>query len=148
MITRVLTQTSHSPPGPRGVQDLRYHANESLVLWTPGTPVSLAHHLSFTYRLSLANGSEVRRGRVSRPGLPLPGLLQGQAYTLEVLEECQGAWSSSPAAWSSSSAAWSSSSPAWSSSPAVVLFQGASVPMRPWALGRGLHGTATPSTLG
>ncbi|XP_056445099.1 uncharacterized protein LOC130381489 isoform X2 [Gadus chalcogrammus] len=150
--------------GPRGVQDLRYRANESLVLWTPGTPVSPPRHLAFAYRLALANGSEVRRGRVSRPGLPLPGLLPGQAYSLEVLEECQGAWSSSPAAWSSSpaaawssspaaawssspAAAWSSSpaaawssSPAaaWSSSPAVVLFQGASVPMRPRGLALGL----------
>ena len=112
---------------------MRYRANESLVLWTPGSPVSPPHRLAFKYRLSLANGSEVQRGSVLRPVLPLPGLQPGQAYTLEVLEECQGTWSSSPTAWSSS--------------PAVVFFQGASVPMRPQALGRGPRGTAAPSSL-
>ncbi|CAL8324268.1 unnamed protein product [Lota lota] len=113
-------QTIATNTGPRGVQDLRYRANESLVLWTPGTPQSPPQRVAFTYRLALANGTLVRSGRLTRPSLRLPGLEDGRPYVLDVLEECEGAWSSHPS---------------------VVCFHGTSIPMRPRILARegGLH---------
>ncbi|KAK0134805.1 hypothetical protein N1851_029571 [Merluccius polli] len=115
--------------GPRGVQDLRYRSNDSMVLWTPGTP----QHVVFTYRLALANGSAVRTGRLTRPSLHLPGLETGQPYVLDLLEECEGARTSDPR-----------TSDPRTSDPSVVCFQGAHVPMRPrGALEAGRPGTST-----
>jgi len=119
------------------VQDLRYRSNDSLVLWTPGTPQQVA----FTYRLSLASGEALRSGRLTRPALHLPGLAEGGSYVLELLEECD------PGSQSPEPTGSQSPDPAgpWSPDPAVLRFQVASIPMRPRgpALEGGLHGTPT-----
>ncbi|CAL8242604.1 unnamed protein product [Merluccius merluccius] len=147
------TKTIAVSTGPRGVRDLRYRANDSMVLWTPGTP----QHVVFSYRLARANGSEVRTGRLTRTGLHLPGLETGQPYVLDLLEECdEGAGTSDPGTSDPRTSDPRTSDPGTSdpgtsdpgtwdprtSDPRTVCFQGAHVPMRP----RGAPEAGRPGT--
>ncbi|XP_049617620.1 uncharacterized protein [Syngnathus scovelli] len=77
--------------GPRGVLELRYHTNDSVALWIPGTP-SLA--LSFLYKLSLENGSTLATANLTRTELRLTGLEAGKTYVLDLWEQCDGRWMS------------------------------------------------------
>ncbi|XP_061662672.1 uncharacterized protein LOC133493380 isoform X2 [Syngnathoides biaculeatus] len=77
--------------GPHGVLELRYRTNDSLALWIPGTPSSA---LSFSYELSLENGSAFQAANLTETELRLPGLEAGMTYVLELWERCEGRWDS------------------------------------------------------
>ncbi|XP_061618426.1 uncharacterized protein LOC133472092 isoform X2 [Phyllopteryx taeniolatus] len=77
--------------GPHGVLELRYRTNDSLALWIPGTPSSA---LSFSYELSLENGSAFQTANLTETELRLPGLEAGKTYVLELWERCEGRWDS------------------------------------------------------
>ncbi|XP_068163619.1 uncharacterized protein [Antennarius striatus] len=90
VIMSVKTITAHT--GPHGVSELRYRSNDSTALWLP----SNTHHpaMAFLYELSLENGRQFQRSRVTDPELYLPGLEDGKTYVLDVWEECGGQWTS------------------------------------------------------
>ncbi|XP_051912052.1 uncharacterized protein LOC127594123 [Hippocampus zosterae] len=89
----VLMSTATLPvhTGPRGVLELRYRTNDSVALWIPGTPSSA---LSFSYELSLENGSPLQMDTLTESELRLPGLAAGKTYVLELWEQCDGRWES------------------------------------------------------
>lgn len=76
----------HVNPGPHGVSELTYHANDSTAVWTPTSPQQQA--VGFIYELSLKNGTTIDSSRVSVTKLRLPGLEEGKTYVLNVWEEC------------------------------------------------------------
>ncbi|XP_015830610.3 uncharacterized protein [Nothobranchius furzeri] len=87
------TITAHT--GPRGVSDLHYRSSDSTAMWTPSDPNQPA--VAYIYKLSLQNGTTIESSRVSKTELPLPQLEPGKPYVLDVWEECDGQWESTPA---------------------------------------------------
>ncbi|XP_062339393.1 uncharacterized protein LOC134037857 isoform X2 [Osmerus eperlanus] len=100
--------------GTRGVSDLKYHSENSTALWT----ADAGGEAVFQYQLSYTNSSIIQKGSLTETMLPLPGLIEGARYVLDVWEECNGEMSANQA---------------------LLVFNGINVPLRPLDLDFGLE---------
>ena len=76
------------------MSDLKYHSENSTALWT----ADAGGEAVFQYQLSYANNSTIiQKGYLTETMLPLPGLIEGARYVLDVWEECNGEMSANQA---------------------------------------------------
>ena len=88
------------------MSDLKYHSVNSTALWT----ADAGSEAVFQYQLSYTNSSIIQKGYLTESMLPLPGLIEGAHYVLDVWEECNGETSVNQA---------------------LLVFNGINVPFRP-----------------